>query len=440
MRDLRPARELQRRERLARAELGALLQGTADHLLQMEIDARGRVAQANPGLCDWLGRPAHSLVGQPGRRLRDRTRPAAFWRGLWDGLSLGHAWRGDLTLDARDRARHVDALLVPLLDEQGRLRRVIAQLRPTRAERLAPDAGAVHDAPASPHAPAPARSARQAVNALALLRSVTLELEPWARGRGVRLLCRGSALAWVDAEAGLLRATLRTLMAHAVRQQDLPGRLDAEARLGVRGDVVLSLEDDGPGWGLRTEPAGGSGALEDNEVAAMRRRMAACGGHLEVLPLPGRGTRVQLHLPVAHGMPVALHGGPWASAATPRTIDVLLVDDDPDRLAEVRALLSGEPGWRLRDAGGVAVAVGLIAARVPDLVLVGLPARLLLRTLQADPDTAALPVVALGRAAAGAAGEGPEDGERFDARIAWPVRNADDFRDTLRSRLPRHRR
>ena len=459
MRDLRPERDLLRRERLARAELGALLQGGADHLLQLEADALGRVTQVNPGLCRWLGRPARELVGLPCRRLRDRARPVSFWTSLWDGLRLGHAWRGELRLtDALGHAQRLDTLLVPLLDEQGRLRRVIAQMRPPVLEAR-PSEAATASAPAAPpgrrtddrispapSAPcsgpgAPARQGRRPVDGLALLREVAADLEARARWRGVRLHCRGTALAWVDADPRALRDVLHTLMAHAIEHRDLPGRVDAQARLDGPGDVLLSIEDDGPGW---SAPAGRSAAAgaEGSRLVDLQRQVGALGGRLDVDRMPGRGTLVRLRLPVATGLPPA----PWGPAPAPaprpasatRRTEVLVVDDDPTRLGTLRALLADRGGWQLREAAGVPEAIGLIAARTPDLVLVGVPARTLLRALRADADTARVPVVALTTAAASRTGDGPADGaECYDACVPLPITDTRRFLDTLRACLSR---
>jgi signal transduction histidine kinase len=70
----------------------------------------------------------------------------------------------------------------------------------------------------------------------------------------------------------------------------------ATARIGIayrRGDVLIRVEDDGRGIGVRDESSSGG-----NGLLGMRERAAALGGDLEAGPLAEGGFRVQARLPL----------------------------------------------------------------------------------------------------------------------------------------------
>lgn len=72
-------------------------------------------------------------------------------------------------------------------------------------------------------------------------------------------------------------------------------------RLWAAGDAVtLEVEDDGRGFGAGAEGAGGGIGL-----ASMRERAERLGGAVEVLSVPGEGTRVSARLPTGDPQPTA---------------------------------------------------------------------------------------------------------------------------------------
>jgi signal transduction histidine kinase len=54
----------------------------------------------------------------------------------------------------------------------------------------------------------------------------------------------------------------------------------------------LTISDDGVGFDVREAPGNGLG------LRSMRERLEMLGGDMEIRSRPGRGTRIEIHLPV----------------------------------------------------------------------------------------------------------------------------------------------
>jgi PAS domain S-box-containing protein/diguanylate cyclase (GGDEF)-like protein len=87
-------------------------------------------------------------------------------------------------------------------------------------------------------------------------------------------------------------------------------------------------------------------------------------------------------------------------ATTGETIEILVVEESAAQAGQLARQLAGEPGWRVRIAGGGAAALSEVARQRPDLVISdiampGVDGFTLCRTLKDDPVLAAIPVVLL---------------------------------------------
>jgi PAS domain S-box-containing protein len=104
----------------------------------LELDRDGRVTEANQRCTRLLGRPLEELVGCSVADLGlgpdlDERLPE-----IRRQLIRGRAWGGEVRVIQRtDDVRWVNASLVPLLDKDGRLRRVVALLHDVTRRRLA---------------------------------------------------------------------------------------------------------------------------------------------------------------------------------------------------------------------------------------------------------------------------------------------------------------
>ncbi|HVH06221.1 MAG TPA: hybrid sensor histidine kinase/response regulator, partial [Myxococcota bacterium] len=90
---------------------------------------------------------------------------------------------------------------------------------------------------------------------------------------------------------------------------------------------------------------------------------------------PERGTRFVLELPLEAGLPAPPLARPAHAGAGGRAeLAILLVDDDVDT-REALALLLGERGMKVTEAGSVPEALAALAAAPPDVVVtdIGMP-------------------------------------------------------------------
>jgi len=74
--------------------------------------------------------------------------------------------------------------------------------------------------------------------------------------------------------------------------------VNAELKVS-RGEIVLTVADNGTGLKLNGKPAGSSGG---NGIPGMRRRAEGLGGRMEVVSTPGGGCRVEIRLPAGRGV------------------------------------------------------------------------------------------------------------------------------------------
>ena len=139
---------------------------------------------------------------------------------------------------------------------------------------------------------------RTASESHGLLEALTTYLSLWAEQSGVR------ADLLIDPPGALLPALAAAAQIQLVRivQEALANvRKHAQARhvqiriSATTSQISVVVEDDGVGF---DPSARGSGASPHFGLAMMRERAAAMGGRLEIDSMPGRGTRVIVHLPV----------------------------------------------------------------------------------------------------------------------------------------------
>ena len=212
----------------------------------------------------------------------------------------------------------------------------------------------------------------QAVRVDEILQPLAAEFGVLAAQKGLRLEvvpCR----AWVRTDPKLLRRVLQNFLANAVRYT-ARGRI----LLGCRrrgGRLSVQVWDTGPGIDIahqrlifeefRRLDRGGQGL---GLGLAIAERVARLLGHpLELRSQPGQGAMFGLSLPLttAAARPAV---APPAQAVPAARGCVLVVDNDPEVLRGMQALLEG---WQCEvlAARDAAEALALVAARTPDLLL-----------------------------------------------------------------------
>jgi CheY-like chemotaxis protein len=148
-------------------------------------------------------------------------------------------------------------------------------------------------------------------------------------------------------------------------------------------------------------------------LSLSRQLLEHMGGRIELDSLVGQGTRVRVGLPRARAAS-ATDGA--ASEATPPALvagtntdarpqgEVLYIEDNPVNLMLVQEFFRRWPGVTLRSASLGAEGLALARSDPPDLVLLDMQlpdmtGLQVLAQLQAEPATAAVPVVALSASA-----------------------------------------
>jgi signal transduction histidine kinase len=138
---------------------------------------------------------------------------------------------------------------------------------------------------------------------LGLLPALRSLVADFAERRGVHATFEGPEALPVlsdEAEVALFRALQEALSNVARHAEHAPAHVEVAV---VRGDVILRVEDRGPGFG-------GDGALARLEaeghlgLAGMRERITALGGDVQVRSAHGAGVTIRVRVPVGEGTAV----------------------------------------------------------------------------------------------------------------------------------------
>jgi PAS domain S-box-containing protein len=115
----------QAEEALLRA--GALQSAIHLHSIVSVTDRAGRIVDANDGFCKISGFSRIELLGQTHRIVNSGVQAPAFWTDVWQQISAGLPWRGEICNRTKEGALYwVDSIIAPFLDEDGHTRKYIS--------------------------------------------------------------------------------------------------------------------------------------------------------------------------------------------------------------------------------------------------------------------------------------------------------------------------
>ncbi len=91
------------------------------HSLVSITDLAGRITYANDNFVRLSGHQRDELIGQNHRMVKSAMHDQAFWAGMWQTITGGQVWHGEVCNRARNGALYwLNALIAPMLDAYGR--------------------------------------------------------------------------------------------------------------------------------------------------------------------------------------------------------------------------------------------------------------------------------------------------------------------------------
>ena len=108
-------------------DLKAIWQAVNQHSIVSIADVAGAITYANDAFVKISGYSREELLGQNHRNLKSNLQANEFWKNMWDTVSAGYVWRGEVCNRAKDGSLYwVDAQIFPLFDINGIIEQYIS--------------------------------------------------------------------------------------------------------------------------------------------------------------------------------------------------------------------------------------------------------------------------------------------------------------------------
>jgi PAS domain S-box-containing protein len=97
------------------------------HAIVSVADARGRITYINDRFCRISGYQPEELVGQDHRILKSGKHPPEFYRGIWQTISAGLVWQGEICNRRKDGSYYwVESTITPFFDQNGKIKEYVS--------------------------------------------------------------------------------------------------------------------------------------------------------------------------------------------------------------------------------------------------------------------------------------------------------------------------